>query len=164
MTLDINKVTIGVVLEHPDAKLPVKVQGNLGIDLHCIADENFFTLIHADGTSDMAYDLKPFSRYIFQTGIRLEIPSGWAIEFGDRSGLAAKNGLTVLAGKIDSSFTGLIQVVLYNSSNQTVRIMSGDRICQMVVTKDWDSQFVEITKDQLKQTERGDKGFGSSGR
>ena len=168
---DINKVKIGVVLKHPDAKLPVKKAGNIGIDLACVADDKFANhlIITPDKfTAEPIYQtlygfwLKAGERHTFSSGVHLNIPDGWAIEYGDRSGNASKRGLTILAGKIDSSYTGECCIVVLNTSKEDVFIQPGERLCQMIVTRDWDSEFV--LTDSLKDSERGEKGFGSSGR
>lgn len=179
MDFNINKIKIGIVRKHPKAVLPVKKPGNVGIDLYCVADEKFVQNKDVDlvykfsSHPDMlevkrvpvknGFVLEPGERYCFSTGIYPNIPDGWALEYGDRSGLAKNKGITVLGGKIDSSYTGELCVVLLNTSGESVLIEEGDRICQMIVTRDWESEFVEIDESELKTSERGSKGFGSSG-
>lgn len=166
-------LNFGVVLTHEDAVLPIKDQGNVGIDLYCVKDTRFkpVTIIvpskiagYPDKVTETdGYTLKPGERYLFSTGIKLNIPTGYAIIFKDRSGNAGRKGLHVLGGVIDSSYTGELLVVLLNTSNEEVTIVNNDRIAQMVVVPDYDSQFIQIEPDQLNKTDRGEKGFGSSG-
>lgn len=97
------------------------------------------------------------------TGLFCEIPEGYEIQVRPRSGLAAKNGVTVLntPGTIDSDYRGEIMVILINLGEQDFVINSGDRIAQIVVAPVTQGVF-EIA-DSLSETERGAGGFGSTG-
>ena len=97
------------------------------------------------------------------TGLFFEIPEGYEVQVRPRSGLAAKNGVTVLntPGTIDSDYRGEIKVILINLGSSDFTINSGDRIAQMIVAPVTQAQF-EIT-DSLSETERGAGGFGSTG-
>ena len=97
------------------------------------------------------------------TGLFFEIPEGYEVQVRPRSGLAAKNGVTVLntPGTIDSDYRGEIKVILINLGSSDFTINSGDRIAQMIVAPVTQAQF-EIT-DNLSETERGAGGFGSTG-
>ena len=98
------------------------------------------------------------------TGLFFEIPEGYEIQVRPRSGLAAKNGVTVLntPGTIDSDYRGEIKVIVVNLSNQPFEIVPGERIAQMVIARHEVAQWEEV--DQLDSTERGAGGFGSTGR
>ena len=110
-----------------------------------------------------AITLKPLERAIVKTGLFIALPVGAEAQVRPRSGLAAKNGITVLnsPGTIDADYRGEIGVILVNLSNQNFVINDGERIAQLVIAKheraDWD--IVEI----LGETERGAGGFGSTG-
>ena len=97
------------------------------------------------------------------TGLFFEIPEGYEVQARPRSGLAAKNGVTVLntPGTIDSDYRGEIKVILINLGESDFTINSGDRIAQMIVAPVTQATF-SIT-DSLSETERGAGGFGSTG-
>ena len=92
-----------------------------------------------------------------------EIPEGYEVQIRPRSGLAAKNGVTVLntPGTIDSDYRGEIKVILINLGEQDFVINSGDRIAQMVIAPVTQASFTKA--DTLSETERGAGGFGSTG-
>ena len=97
------------------------------------------------------------------TGLFFEIPEGYEVQVRPRSGLAAKNGLTVLntPGTIDSDYRGEIKVILINLGDTDFTINSGDRIAQMIVAPVTQASFSVV--ESLSQTERGSGGFGSTG-
>ena len=98
------------------------------------------------------------------TGLFFEIPEGYEVQVRPRSGLAAKSGITVLntPGTIDSDYRGEIKVILINLGTSDFTVNSGDRIAQMIIAPVIQASF-EIT-DSLSQTERGEGGFGSTGK
>lgn len=108
--------------------------------------------------------LKPLERKLIPTGLKVEIPLGYEIQIRPRSGLAYKNGITVLnsPGTIDSDYRGEIGVLLVNLSNEPFEILSGERIAQMVLAKHELPHFTE--KNSLASSERGVGGFGSTGK
>ena len=97
------------------------------------------------------------------TGLYFEIPEGYEVQVRPRSGLAAKNGVTVLntPGTIDSDYRGEIKVILVNLSDTDFVINNGDRIAQMIVAPVTQAEF--IVSDKLSETARGTGGFGSTG-
>jgi dUTP pyrophosphatase len=114
--------------------------------------------------TDEPIALKPMERWLFPTGIYIQLPEGYEAQIRPRSGLAAKYGVTVTnaPGTIDADYTGEVKVSLINLSRDTVVIQPGERIAQMVVAK-----YEKVTWDEvavLDETERGDGGFGSTGR
>ena len=108
--------------------------------------------------------LQPLERKLIPTGLFLEIPHGYEVQVRPRSGLAYKNGVTVLnaPGTIDADYRGEVGVLLVNLSNEPFTIASGDRIAQLVVAKV--EQIEWKPTDQLSETERGEGGFGSTGK
>ena len=108
--------------------------------------------------------LKPMERYLFPTGIYIQLPEGYEAQIRPRSGLAAKYGITVTnaPGTIDMDYTGEIGVSLINLSNENFVVHPGERIAQMVVAKYERVEWNEVAV--LDETERGDGGFGSTGR
>jgi dUTP pyrophosphatase len=108
--------------------------------------------------------LKPMERWLFPTGLYIQLPEGYEAQIRPRSGLAAKYGVTVTnaPGTVDADYTGEVKVSLINLSNDTVVIQPGERIAQMVVAKYEKVVWNEVRA--LDETERGDGGFGSTGR
>jgi dUTP pyrophosphatase len=98
------------------------------------------------------------------TGIQIALPDGYVGLVHPRSGLAVKHGITVLntPGTIDSGYRGEIQVILMNTSDEEFVFERGERIAQLVIQNYEKAEFVEVV--QLPGTERGEGGFGSSGR
>lgn len=113
---------------------------------------------------DRPLTLQPLARAVVPTGLKMEIPEGWECQIRPRSGLAAKHGITVLnsPGTIDSDYRGEIGVILINLSAEPFTIENGERIGQMVFTPAPQVRLVEATS--LGQTDRGEGGFGHSGR
>lgn len=107
--------------------------------------------------------INPLERTLIPTGLFIQLPEGYEAQIRPRSGLALKQGLTVLnsPGTVDADYTGEIGVILANISNNPVIVNPGDRIAQMVVTKHEKVEWTEVT--ELDNTERGDGGFGSTG-
>ena len=110
-----------------------------------------------------AITLKPLERCIVKTGLFIELPLGYEAQVRPRSGLAAKNGITVLnsPGTIDADYRGEIGVILVNLSNQDFTIENGERVAQMVISKHERAQWIQVEK--LGETARGAGGFGSTG-
>lgn len=108
--------------------------------------------------------LEPLERKIIGTGLKIALPEGYEAQVRPRSGLAAKQGISVLnaPGTIDADYRGEIGVILVNLSNKTVTIEPGDRIAQLVFAKFEQVQWKST--DKLSTTERGIGGFGSTGK
>ena len=108
--------------------------------------------------------LKSLERTLVPTGLFLEIPLGFEAQIRPRSGLAFKNGLTVLnsPGTIDADYRGEIKIILVNLSNQEFIINDGERVAQMVIAKHEQAEWIEV--EQLLETDRGAGGFGSTGK
>lgn len=107
--------------------------------------------------------LKPLERAIIKTGLFIELPVGVEAQVRPRSGLAAKNGITVLnaPGTIDADYRGEIGVILVNLSNDDFTVESGVRIAQLVIAKHERAAWNEV--EVLNETTRGAGGFGSTG-
>ena len=102
------------------------------------------------------------SSAIIDTGVHIELPPMTVGEIKSKSGLNFKHGLTVPTGTVDYGYTGSIQVKIYNHSNQPYTFKRGDKIAQLVVMPILLPELEVV--DTLDATERGDKGFGSTGR
>ena len=151
------------------AKIPSKKTGNVGIDLSCCIKDRSDAVNNGwkwDLNENlMKYYLRPGERITLDTGLSVEIPDGYALILKDRSGLAAKNGIHVLAGVIDSSYRGEIKVCLLNTStkyDESYVIEEGERIAQAILTHDISCDIIETS--ELSVTERGSNGFGSTGK
>lgn len=108
--------------------------------------------------------LAPLQRTLVKTGLFIELPAGYEAQVRPRSGLALKNGVTVLnsPGTIDADYRGEICVILVNLSQESFVINDGERIAQMVVARHEQAELVQV--EVLGDTERGAGGFGHTGR
>lgn len=143
------KINIKVVAKE-GAKLPLyKTSGAAGADICALLEK---PLVIESGKSAMV-----------PTGLFFEIPEGYEVQIRPRSGLAAKNGVTVLntPGTIDSDYRGEINVILINLGDKPFTVNNGDRIAQMLVAPVIQAEFSVVTS--LDETERGAGGFGSTG-
>ena len=112
---------------------------------------------------DAKIDIEPGKTVIIPTGLALSIPKGFEVQIRPRSGLAAKQKISVLntPGTIDADYRGEIKVILINLGQETFKVEKGLRIAQMVVCPIVQAQLKEV--DDLSETERGKGGFGSTG-
>lgn len=112
---------------------------------------------------DESVTLKSLERGIIKTGLFIALPVGTEAQVRPRSGLAAKEGITVLnaPGTVDADYRGEIGVILVNLSNQDFVINDGERIAQLVIAKHERANWEEV--EILSETERGQGGFGSTG-
>ena len=126
-----------------------KTFGSSGLDLVANVNEELF--------------INCGERHLISTGIAVAIPKGFEIQIRPRSGLAAKNGITVLntPGTIDADYRGEIKVVLINLGEKIYKVTKGQRIAQMVICPVIRAEFEEV--ENLPLTERGEGGFGSTG-
>ena len=106
----------------------------------------------------------PMERKLIPTGLFIALPEGYEAQIRPRSGLAIKYGITVLnsPGTIDSDYRGEIGIILINLSNERFVVNSGDRIAQMVISKH--EQIKWEVLESLPKSNRGEKGFGSTGK
>lgn len=113
---------------------------------------------------DTPVTLGPLERAMVPTGLFMELPRGYEAQVRPRSGLAAKHGLTVLnsPGTIDADYRGEVKVILVNLSNEPFTINDGERVAQLVIARH--EQIVWNETEELGLTERGEGGFGHSGK
>ena len=147
---------------HKRAILPEKIAGNLAFDLHVVADDHFYTYNYPGQDNSYRYKLYPGVRRLFHTGLKIAIPTGFGVIFWDRSGMSAKRGIQKFAGCIDSTYRGEWLVSLKNTDDSVYEIIEGDRIIQAIVVPEYTIDFELV--DKLDATERGEGGFGASGR
>jgi dUTP pyrophosphatase len=113
---------------------------------------------------DESISMNPLERALVPTGLFIALPPGFEAQVRPRSGLAAKQGITVLnsPGTVDADYRGEIKVILVNLSNEIVHIHDGDRIAQLVIARH--EQAVWEVAEVLGETTRGAGGFGSTGK
>lgn len=107
--------------------------------------------------------IRPMQRVLVKTGLFIALPAGYEAQVRPRSGLALKQGITVLnsPGTIDADYRGEIGVILINLGQEDFCVHDGDRIAQMVIAQYEQAEWDVVT--ELDDTERGDGGFGHSG-
>lgn len=112
---------------------------------------------------DQPLHLAPGQRALIPTGLSFAIPEGYEIQARPRSGLAIKNGISLVntPGTIDADYRGEVKIILINHGQETFTIHDQDRIAQLVVTPVIQAQFAVV--ESLSATERGAGGFGSTG-
>lgn len=108
--------------------------------------------------------LAPLERRLIPTGLRIALPAGYEAQVRPRSGLALKNGITCLntPGTIDADYRGEVGVILANLSREPFTIHDGDRIAQLVIARHETVEWLPV--ETLDTTERGEGGFGHSGK
>ena len=113
---------------------------------------------------DAPVTLRPLERRLIPTGLRIALPAGFEAQVRPRSGLALKHGLTVLntPGTIDADYRGEIGVILINLGAEPFVVNDGERIAQLVVARHEQPALVEV--GELDATERGEGGFGHTGK
>ncbi|KAF0131999.1 MAG: dUTP pyrophosphatase [Bacteroidetes bacterium] len=124
---------------------------------------------HAAGMDLRAYltepiIVSPLQRVLVPTGLFIELPVGFEAQVRPRSGLAFKYGVTVLnsPGTIDADYRGEIKVILINLSDTGFTIQNGDRIAQMVISRHEKADWMQVV--ELSETQRGEGGFGHTGK
>ena len=135
----------------PYVKLPsYKTSGASGMDLMAFIDKSI--------------ELKPGESFLVPTGLSVAFPKDYEIQIRPRSGLAAKNNISVLntPGTIDSDYRGEIKVILFNHGNKSFKISNNDRIAQMILTPVIKMDLEET--NELPGSVRGVGGFGSTGK
>jgi dUTP pyrophosphatase len=145
-----SQVIVKVKKLHPDVLMPqYSHPGDAGMDMYNMGDEVV---------------LKPLTRALIPTGLKVAVPQGFELQVRPRSGLALKKGLTVLntPGTIDAGYRGEIGIILFNASGtEEAVIKKGDRVAQIVLKKVEEIQWQEV--QDLDETSRNEGGFGSTG-
>lgn len=146
------KITLLVKRLCNDAILPsYNYEGDSGFDLY--------------STIDLV--IPPLERAIIPTGLAFNIPPNTEIQIRSKSGISSKEGVFVLnsPGTIDQSYNGEIKVILFNTSQNAFLVKKGNKIAQAVVAPVFCGSSTVFTEvNTIKETERGDKGFGSTGK
>ena len=144
-----NPVNVHIKLLDPELPAPAYAKpGDAGADLRSRID----------------FELEPGERALVPTGVAIALPEGYVGLVHPRSGLATKNGITIVnaPGTVDSGYRGELMVTLLNTDKtKSFHVQRGDRIAQLIIQKYETATFTVV--DDLDQTERGSSGFGSSG-
>lgn len=132
------------MLDHPLAKAPTRgSDGAAGYDLYSVED----VTVSKSGSVSV--------------GLRISIPEGYYGRVASRSGYSFKDDIEVGAGVIDADYTGLVRVKLYNHGSEPFRVIAGQKIAQLIITKISHPEVLLV--ESLDRTVRGDGGFGSTG-
>lgn len=146
-----NNCKIEVIKLRPEATIPrYMTELAAGMDVCAVLDQSLI--------------LKPGERSLVPTGLAFAIPEGYEVQVRPRSGLAIKNGISLVnsPGTIDADYRGEIGVILINHGQEDFIINSGDRIAQLIVAPVVQAQLIEV--DALSETARGAGGFGHTGK
>ena len=106
--------------------------------------------------------LYPLDRAVINTGVHIQLPEGYEAQVRGRSGLNKTHGIVVPTGTIDADYRGEIGVVVYNLSREVYTIQEGERIAQLVISPVIQADWQQVAN--LDKTDRGDGGFGSTGK
>lgn len=139
------------IVNHSKHPLPeYKTKASAGMDIHANLEE--------------VVTLKPLERKLIPTGLFIELPEGYEAQIRPRSGLALNEGLGLLnsPGTLDADYRGELGVIVVNLSNAVITIEDGERICQMIINRVEQAEWIEV--DELSDTERGKGGFGHTGK
>ena len=124
--------------------------------------------------SDSGFDLRAVDdiwvqatdRKLIPTGLRFDIPDGYEIQIRSKSGLALNQGLMVLnsPGTVDSGYQGEVKIIIFNTTNQKIKIEKGQKVAQAVLCPVVSGKWIDLIKvDVLSEKDRNDNGFGSTG-
>lgn len=138
---------------------------DLRADLWSIKEKFLFDteIVRNEDSTVKGLLIQPGGRALISTGLQIALPVGYEAQIRPRSGLALKNGISVVnsPGTIDSDYRGDIGIILINHGFEPFMVEQGDRIAQMVIVKHEQAEFVEV--QELDETSRGDGGFGHTG-
>ena len=143
------KLGVKVKILNPDAIIPkYQTEEAAGFDLHSVEEKT----------------VKAGEREVIKTGLAVALPKGYELQVRPRSGLALKNGITVLntPGTVDSDYRGELMVILFNTSKEDFAVKKGERIAQAIIKEILQADFAVV--EELDSTERGIGGFGSTGK
>ena len=148
LVLRVSRLPHGAGLALPQ----VQTEGSAGLDIQAAVPE------------DAPLRMEPLARALVPTGIALQLPKGYEAQVRPRSGLALRNGVTVLnaPGTIDADYRGELQVLLVNLGREPFVVTRGMRIAQLVIAPVTRAELVEVA--ELDASERAGRGFGSTGR
>ena len=145
-----DKVTVGIEIVHPDAKIPTYAhEGDQGADIYAV--------------EDIIIEPHTFGNMV-PTGLKMMIPYGWAVAIRPRSGMSRTTPLRISnsPATIDQQYRGEVKILFDNFSDKPVEIKAGDRIAQFIIEKNYRGDYIQVDTVE-PDTDRGEGGFGSSG-
>lgn len=142
---------------YENSQFNAKKDGDLGYDCYAVVRDGLSTEFRYGDK----YVIHPGRTAKISLGVALGLPEGFGAFLKERSGLASES-IHILGGVIDNGYIGELIAIVYNSGEYALEIKNGDRICQLVLIPVINDNIEYV--DDLAQTERGEKGFGSSGR
>lgn len=148
----VERIKVKFHRENPQVLLPERESGGAGAyDVRAFLKE--------------AITLEAGERAAIPTGLRVELPEDFILSVRPRSGLAIHHGITLVnsPGTVDSDYRGEIKILIINLGKSGFRVENGERIAQLVLERAYPIEWVEA-QDELRESERGEKGFGSTGR
>lgn len=139
-------------------KISIKIRKDLFLPEYKTQDSAGCDLVNIEG----AKLLLPLDRAFIHTGVYIQLPEGYEAQVRGRSGLNKNHGIVVPTGTIDADYRGEIGVVVYNLSRESYVIQPGERVAQLVISPVIQADWQEV--DYLEETDRGENGFGSTGK
>ena len=163
--LDIQNLKFCNKSTNPDPQFAL--DGDSGFDLRAYFTEDDEKVKKNKETNELTLTLKPFERYMIHTGLYFQLPEYTEIQVRPRSGVSFKEGLTIIntPGTVDEKYRGEYCILAVNLDKSNITITNGDRIAQAVLCPVYNSHLVKLEKvdDVSNDTERGEKGFNSTG-
>ena len=150
---NLGKIKIGIKPCRDGVILPQVSAGNAGIDLRVLTKNG-----------EASVEILPNGTYIFNTGIKMDIPEGYYIEVVPRSSMGIKKHLRLMnsCAVLDSSWKGETLVAVHNFGDETVTVENNERLCQMILHAVLPVSIEQVS--DVGSSERGEKGIGSTGR
>ena len=144
----IDSVEVPIMLSDSATMPTYQTEGAAGLDICCSED----------------FELQPMERKMVATGVRIAVPIGYEAQVRPRSGLAFKHGISMVntPGTIDSDYRGEVKLILINFGSEAVQFKQGERIGQLVLSPVVKATLILV--NELDETQRGNGGFGSTGR
>ena len=157
---------LGVDLKELEKSMVEKIKVNYTSESENELFYNYDSDSGFDLYSNIEINLPPLGRALIPTGVRFDVPENYEIQVRSKSGLAINRGLMVLnsPGTVDQGYTGEIKVILFNTSNEMQKIERGMKVAQAVISSCISGKFVNLIQvEEIKEKDRNDNGFGSTG-
>lgn len=137
----------------------VRVRENVPVPKYALAGDAGFDLFVGEKIT-----LAPMERASVNTGYKMEIPVGHVGIIYEKSGLSFKHGIITYGNVIDSGYRGEVRVGVMNLSKESYTFEPGHKVAQMIIHEYCEMKFKEVTEDELSKSDRGERGFGSTGK
>lgn len=155
------KIKVDIVNESGNKLPEYKTPLSAGADLRALISGKGTKMIYNCINDGHAVILKPGGRCVIDTGQHIQLMDGYEAQIRPRSGLTLNDGIVAQLGTIDGDFTGSMGIILINFGEKDFTINNGDRLAQLVISPVVQGNFNQV--EQLKETERGEQGFGHTG-